>query len=302
VESMKKKGPSVINENLSVGTSAGVVAEEVFNDMKRSRTGGFKQVDESKYGVKVRRLLAENTEAWTGEVVGPPAFFSQKTVDILVAGKTAFIFNKQNKKLAEAKLTFGLDEAFLEGGVAHPPCVEDSGMLYLFDQGILTAFELPSCEVRWRLPSVGITKVLPDGRGGLYVDTTSASPDDIKYSDDIKITDPTMQIVIKVDAKGGKKLWTMAHMTDCRLSGKFLYSMNTPMRSGPGLAVGLSEALGMMSSSPAALKIFRLNPSNGKVEWDYFSREIPDEVDFCGNRILMLDGQNLKALKFFSLF
>ncbi|MBA4148238.1 MAG: B-box zinc finger protein [Verrucomicrobia bacterium] len=299
VEAMKKAGPSALNATTSASTSAGLVAEEIFNDLKRSKTGGVKQVDESVYRVTLRRLLQE-AEPWSGEVTGPPAVFALKTVDVLVGGKMAYVFDKQNKKLFEAKLTFPVAD-WLMFSAGESPFLELDKTLYFFDQGILTAFELPTGTVRWRLPSVGITKIQSDGKGHLYVNSTTASPEDIQYSEQVKIRDVISPVLLKVEAKSGKTLWRSSNLMDCELSGKYVYAMNLQIGGGIGLAQGLSDALGSYSpSSPGAehFRIFRVDPGTGKRTWQYYHNSTPYEIDFEANRILLRLENEVRILKY----
>ncbi len=183
VQSIKPRGPSHINSSLSASSSTADVAEEVFNDIKRDQTGGVKGIDESRYEATIRRWLGGAAPVeWKGEVTGVPMFFSLKTVDLLVAGKTLTVFDKQNKKLFDAQLAYPINSRYNPDlwDRHSAPAVEGSGGLYFFDEGVLTAFSLPSGQVRWRLTSVGISKVQFDDHGIMYVDSTSASPEDIQ--------------------------------------------------------------------------------------------------------------------------
>src|SRR5208282_5807138 len=106
VQSIKPRGPTHITSNLTASSSAADVAEEVFNDIKRDQTGGVKGIDESRYEVLLRRWTGATPVEWKGEVTGTPMFFSLDTVDLLVAGKQLTVFDKQNKKLFDARLAY----------------------------------------------------------------------------------------------------------------------------------------------------------------------------------------------------
>ncbi len=112
VQSIKPRGPSHLDGNTTASTSVGDVESEVFNDIKRSQTGGVKGIDQSRYEVKLRRWTGETPIEWTGEVTGVPGFFPLKTVDLLVAGPWLAVFDKQNNKLFEAKLSYPVSERF----------------------------------------------------------------------------------------------------------------------------------------------------------------------------------------------
>ena len=176
--------------------------------------------------------------------------------------------------------------------------MENGGGLYFFDRGVLTAFSLPSGEVRWRLPSVGISKMLLDGHGALYVDSTSASPDDIQYSDQIKF-EQAAPVLLKIDAASGKILWQVAKSgQECFLSGPFLYT-GSAQQGGIAMANGLAEALqGPRPDAPTYFHICRLDPADGKILWDFYREYAPAEFSFEQNRFLVRFGTDVQVWKF----
>jgi hypothetical protein len=303
VESMKKKGPSVVNGQLSASSNTKAVAEEIFNDLKRSDTGGFKEIDESTYAVTLRRWTGNATNDWTGDVTGLPQFFSTKSVDMIIANKRLIAFDKQNKKLFEATLSYGLPEGFTHSDAnSSPPALELDGVLYFFDQGVLTAFELPTGNVRWRLPTVGITCIQPD-KEMLYINTSSAAPEDIQYSDEIKF-DKVDAILLKVDSKTGKTVWkSVNHGQQTFLSGKYVFATSSFV-GGMAMGNALRDALGMASSGPSYFHIYRIDPANGELVWDYSNNKdgAPSQVDFQGNKILLNYGKEIRVMKFLQLF
>ena len=276
-QSIKPRGPSHINSKLSASSSVGDVEEEVFNDIKRSQSGGVKGTDESRYEVKLRRWLGAAPVEWTGQVEGVPMFFPLQTVDLLAAGQTLTVFDKENKKLFDAKLAYPIGDQFNPDhwDRRSAPAVEGNGGLYFFDKGVLTAFSLPSGEVRWRLTSVGINRIQFDAHGVLYVDSTTASPEDIQYSDQIKFQQAA-PVLLKIDPASGKILWQAANCgRECYLSGPFLYSAIAE-QGGIAMANGLAEALNApRPDAPVYFHIYRLDPADGKVLWDFLPRTSP---------------------------
>ena len=97
---------------------------------------------------------------------------------MLVSGESIQVFDKHNKKLWEANLTYSIPTRYSEDFAieSDSPCVEAGHILYVFDQGMLTSFDAATGEVHWRLTSVGISQVQPDGKKNLYVTSTTASP------------------------------------------------------------------------------------------------------------------------------
>ncbi len=300
VQSIKPRGPTHITGKLTTSSSSADVAEEVFNDIKRDQTGGVKEIDESRYLATLRRWIGAAPVEWKSEVTGVPMFFSLRTVDLLVAGQMLTVFDKENKKLFEAKLAYAVNSRY------HPefwdghsiPAVEGNGLLYFFDEGVLTAFSLPSGEVRWRLPSVGISQVQFDERGVLYVDSTTANPEDIQYSDQIKLA-KAAPVLLKIDPSSGKILWQVAnHGQGSFLSGPYLYTASAQL-GGIALANGLSEALNTPRPDRAVyFRICRLDPADGRVLWEFYREEAAAEVSFRQNRFLVRFGSDVQVWKF----
>ena len=276
-------------------------AQDLMNDMQRG--GGFaKQIeDESRYSLTLRRLLANAVPEWTGEIVGPPALFALDTVDLLVAGKTLHAFDKRNTHLWQAQLTFNIGAGFSTGfgDAGAIPCIEREGALYFFDQGVLTAFDSRTGQVRWRIPSVGISRVQADDSGMLYVTTTSAGIDSVEFPDQVNLSERVSQIIIKVDPKSGKILWKIPQTGNtCLLSGKYLYI--TRSQISPHQMIG-NILGGGGGDLPVHFRIYRHDPSNGKLIWEYYREGPPIAVDAQGNRLLLTFPKELQVLRFFSL-
>jgi hypothetical protein len=300
VQSIKPRGPTHINSSLSTSSSTADVAEEVFNDIKRDQTGGVKGIDESRYEATIRRWIGAAPVEWKGEVTGVPMFFSLKTVDLLVAGQMLTVFDKENKKLFDAKPAYPVNGRYSpERWDRHSiPAVEGNGGLYFFDEGVLTAFSLPSGEVRWRLTSVGISKVQFDDHGALYVDSTSGNPEDIQYSEQIKF-EQAAPVLLKIDPSSGKILWQVAKEGQgAFLSGPFLYTASA-QQGGIAMANGLAEALNApRPDAPVYFHIYRLDPADGKILWDFYREYAPAEFSFQQNRFLVRFGADVQVWKF----
>src|SRR5262249_2189166 len=131
-----------------------------------------------------------------------------------------------------------------------------------------------------------------DDKGMLYVNTTTASPDSIKYSRQIDVTQKTGSIILKVDPRTGKTLWSESpggYISN--ISGKFIYIVRSSFGEG-GMFPGLSR------DSSAFLKIKRLNPDNGHVMWEYLEPRAPLNVRFNGNMIQVVFEKEVEVLKF----
>jgi len=211
------------------------VANEILNEMQRSRGGDVVEEDESRYQVAIRRPDAK--EDWRGEGTGPPSLFPLQTVNVLAANKTVLVFDKTNKKLWQSQLNYNVPKGFGaseedEAPFGQGPCVERKDSLYVFDQGVLTAFDLATGNVIWRVPSVGIAGLFFDDQGMLYVNTTTASPETIKSSRQIDISQKTSSIILKIDSKTGKQLWTASPGGMLGyVSGPFIYTVQSGRQS-----------------------------------------------------------------------
>ena len=280
------------------------IANEIMNDFQRDLTGGIEREDASRYEVSIKRTGPDAGELKM-EVIGPPEFFPMNTVDLLVAGKTLIVLDKASKKLWESKLNFGIaggfgDHAWIGALVAtaNAPAVERENLLYFFDQGVLACFELANGNVRWRQPTVGVTKLLFDEEGMLYADTTTGSADSLKYSQQIDISQKNLPVILKIDPKTGKTLWRSQQ--NGRLShvfGKLIYTMewnggDEDEKPGP-YSIGLEI--------PPHIRIRRLSPGNGKPVWEYYQKRAPINVDIQGNTIQLVFKKEMQVLKFMTL-
>ena len=96
---------SVLNGNLTV-SQTGELANEMLNEAQRARGGDVVREDESRYLVTLRQ--ADLPDAWTGEVIGPPALFPLTTVNVLTANKSVLVLDKTNKVRWQASLTYNV--------------------------------------------------------------------------------------------------------------------------------------------------------------------------------------------------
>lgn len=285
-----KDKPKVSELDKGVNAANAVAAmSEIMNDLQADLTGGMRTEDESRYQVTIKRLLAAGTPEWSGEVVGPPALFSLKTVDVLTAGKAVYVFDKTNRKLWEGKLGFpvgpemlGDTSWFEDRPINRSPCVEREQTLYLFDQGVLTSYELTSGSVRWRLPTVGISALHFDDKGMLYVSTSSAGAESLKYTKQIDLSKRVAPVIMKADPATGKILWKMNKMgSDIYFSGKYLYTIEDVPAGG--------------------MRIYRLKPGTGEPMWEHYEKRYTTKREFQENVIQLLHDDELKVLGFLSL-
>ena len=169
----------------------------------------------------------------------------------------------------------------------------------MFDQGVLTAFELATGNVRWRLPSVGVAGLLFDGQGNVYVNSSTAGLDSIRYPRQIDITRRDSAVVLKIQGRTGKVLWTAepGGMVNY-VSGKFLYTVRSfqPEEEDPEDPYAPEPP-----NTPPYLRIKRINPKNGTVMWEHFQQRAPVDIQFDKNTIRLVFKKEVQVLKFLAL-
>jgi hypothetical protein len=281
-----------------VGQAATVaIANEILNDIARERMGDSMEEDESHYQVTLRRAGAAD---WTGEVTGNPGFIPLATVDLVTGPKSVVVLDKTNKKLWETKLTHELTGGdFFEHDSkwGAGPAVEQEDSLYLFDGGVLSAFDLRTGNARWRLPSVGIEGLFFDEKGMLYVNTTTAGPESVRLSRQIDVSQKTHNVVLKLDPKTGKTLWRAENDGMVRyLSGKYLYTVESSAGETPS-QLGMNFGAAMRPH----IRIKRLSLSSGRVMWEHHQERAPLDVQFEKNEIRILFRKELQVLRFLTL-
>jgi outer membrane protein assembly factor BamB len=229
-----------------------------------------------------------------------------KTVNVLASNKKITVFDKQNKKLWEGALTYNveggaMDPEAMESGVGQGPCVERNKTLYVFDEGVLTAFDLATGNAQWRVPSVGITGLFFDDKDMLLVNTTDASPESIKYSRQIDISKMPSGQLLKIDPKDGKILWKATPPGPVTyVSGKFIYCVQSYTPIGDDDRDSIMGMAGMPGTRPF-LRIKRLKPSNGKEMWEHYENRGPLDIQFEKNTIRLVFKKEVEVLRFISL-
>jgi hypothetical protein len=302
VERSAMKAPpakSVLDGTLTTGNTLDA-ANEILNDMQRARGGDVVREDLSRYQVSLRQPGSK--DAWTGEVIGPPSVFPLDTVNVLTANQLLVVLDKSNHKRWQGTLKYrvqgGIESLDPDTAVyGQGPCVERKGSLYVFDEAVLTAFDIANGNARWRLPSVGIAGLFFDDEGMIYVNTTTASPEKLKYSRQIDLSDKVKSVAMKVDSKDGRVVWS----TEVRglvnyVSGKFIYSFQSYTPPEPD-----EEELQVAETgfeTPPYMRLRRLNPRTGQEIWEHFQQRAPLDVQFDKNTIRLVFKKEVQVLKF----
>jgi hypothetical protein len=301
-KAMKDKPAHSALDGATSVTQTEAVANEILNDMQRQAGGDTVSEDISRYEVTVHRVDAKDVPDWVGEVVGPPSVIQQKTVTIVAGGEMFVVLDKSNKKLWQASLPYkmapgsGLDENDPgETSVGAGPCIERDDTLYVIDQATLTAFDLATGNVRWRVGTIGIAGMFFDELGSMYVNSTTANLDTIRFSRQIDIGKKLNASVLRVDCKTGKVYWNVqpggfiSHV-----DGKFVFCFASHQADDLD-PDALTTLPGMLDS---AMDIRRLDPKTGKVVWDYSEQRCPLSVRFKGNIVELVFRKEVEVLKF----
>ncbi|HAV61983.1 MAG TPA: hypothetical protein DCY13_06425, partial [Verrucomicrobiales bacterium] len=274
--------------------------------------------DHSRYQVELRRLGNDGSTSWTGEVIGPPQYFPLPTVDVVAGERNFRVIGKNGSEKWEAALSYPLSYRGIvsaqffqpdfrrhgnlgsfddrHGLRYHFPFVEHDGRLYSFDRGVLSAFDLASGTVKWRITSVGIRKIMFDQRGSLYACTTMTSPQALNTSDGEP--EEGNHALMKVDPTDGRVLWTTPHLgTDIFMEGDFVYSQWLGQNDLD--AAAMMAAGGRGSSISCAFT--RIDPRKGEIIWRLDYKGNPDTINTRGNAILIQFTRRLELVNFFSL-
>lgn len=286
---VKPKPGSLLIDKQNVRASQGIeAARELINSEQEDV-----RTDESLYDVKIRRYFGGGAE-WNGQVTGRPYFYSQKTVDLLVAGKSLTVFDKNNRKLWEAKLTYPINPAFHDSDDESGPTMELGSRLYFYDQGVLTAFDIKKGDVQWRVNAVGIEGLATDSEGNLYISGTTSGPEDIKASGMIHNADRAYPQLFKVELRSGKLLWQSPRVgTQCMVSGKYVYTQY-------GKFSGIDQMSEAMGGDRAQIhwRLYRIRPGSGSDQWEYYRLGAPVAVRPNEKQILLHYKDALRVLRF----
>ncbi|HNQ72830.1 MAG TPA: PQQ-binding-like beta-propeller repeat protein [Verrucomicrobiota bacterium] len=297
---------SALNGQLSAGATADA-ANELLNEMARNAGEDKVEEDQSRYRVRLHRFAAGAVPDWEGEVTGAPELYPQSTVNVLIAGTSLIVLDQHNHLRWESRLMYPIAEAGVVAAsrsvrrYGSGPVVEHGQTLYVFDQGVLSAFDLATGTARWRLPSVGVTGVFFDDAGALYVNTTTASPERIQYARQIDVNERTGNLTLKLDANTGRERWRYAGGGWLAyVAGRYLYAVDyTPPRE-EGDADQQTWAAWGLEAAPH-LNIRRLNPKNGRVIWDYYQPRGAWDVQMHDNLLLLVLKREVQILKFLTL-
>jgi len=144
---IKAYRPEAAEEVPGGGAEAALaIAEVVERDAVMEETGGVVWVDESEYQVTLRRLDGAPAQVWQGTAQGMPRLWTLGTLALVMDGKRVTALNANNEKLWETRLSYPPLAAAPgdRDGAEIPPCIEASGVVYVWDAGSLAALDAAS--------------------------------------------------------------------------------------------------------------------------------------------------------------
>ncbi|MGH7967770.1 MAG: hypothetical protein ACREIC_03480, partial [Limisphaerales bacterium] len=131
----------------------------------------------------------------------------------------------------------------------------------------------------------------------IYVNTTTASPDSIKYSRQIDLSDKANNQVVKLEPKTGRVLWNVQPGGLVNyVHGRIILVVQS---YSPGDDDQSSNPMSDFQAPPH-LRIRRINPRNGQEIWEYYQQRAPLDVAFSGNTVRLVFRKEVQVLKFMS--
>jgi len=129
----------------------------------------------------------------------------------------------------------------------------------------------------------------------MYVNTTTASHDRLKFSRQIDLSQKVSSVILKIDSHNGKILWSEESKGLVNyVSGKFVLAAQSSIPDTPEDAdTGLEKQPWM--------RIRRINAGNGREVWNYFQERAPLDIAFDQNTIRLVFKKEVQVLRFPSL-
>lgn len=269
------------------------IAALIRNDAARFNGANVEHVDDSTYEITLRRPFDPAVPEWTGTLRGRVQVFSTPTLHLITAGTKLLAFDRANKKMWEAVLGSPVQAGRSDSGsAAPPPWLETPGRLFFADGAFLTAFDSASGQVAWRLPSVGIRKMVMDGEGFLYVLSGNARVESLSFAMDASFGD-SVPITMRVNSADGKIAWQVEKYQDVWASGKDVYVL----RESQNPHDVEEQVFNRDKQVAARVKLYKLSRKNGSPLWEWFQPRRPQAVEAHGKSVAMLFGEELQIIK-----
>jgi hypothetical protein len=139
---------------------------------------------------------------------------------------------------------------------------------------------------------VGVAGLFFDEGDMLYVNTTTASHESLKYSRQIDLSRKVISVILKVDSRNGKILWSEESGGLVNyVSGRIVLTAASFMpEEQEGPETGLEKQ--------PWLRIRRINPSNGREVWEHYQDRAPLDIAFEKNEIRLVFKKEVQVLRY----
>ncbi len=292
------RGPGLIDKQNLRSSQHADAAREFLNQSKREKT-----IDGSLYQVTLRRFFGGSD--WTGQIIGHPSLHSTKSADIIIGGTNMVVLARGGAKMWESKLAYEIGDRFMSFGddddddSSDPkgsPVLEVGSRLLVADAGTIHCYDLKTGAVQWRLNTVGVKQMQFDGLGNIYVATTTASPESIKFEGGTDLDNNERPQILKIELASGKQLWKSNDLGDnVYVSGKFVYATR-----GRISMVARMQADNNLTEPVVNYRIHRLDASTGREKWEYHRKRAPQNIEVVGTHLLLTYRNQIQMLKFTS--
>ena len=269
------------------------IAALIRNDAARVNGADVEQVDDSTYDITLRRPFEPAVAEWTGTLRGRVQVFSTPTMHLITGGTKLLAFDRTNKKLWEATLASPVPLRGSDSDADGPPAwFEKGGRLFFADGAFLTAFDVASGQAVWRLPSLGIRKMVMDGEGFLYVLSGNSHVESLTFAMDASFGD-SVPITMRVNAADGKIAWQVEKYQDVWASGKDVYALRESQNPHDVEA----QVFNRDKAVDTRVKLYKLSRGNGSPLWEWFQPRRPLAVEAHGKSVAILFGEELQIIK-----
>jgi len=131
-----------------------------------------------------------------------------------------------------------------------------------------------------------------DDKDMLYVNTTTASHESLKYSRQIDLSQKVSSVIMKLDSRNGKILWSIPSRGLVNyVSGKLILTAQSTIPDD-------GEGTDSDEEKIPWMRIRRLNPNTGQQVLDHFQQRAPLDIAFDQNTIRLVFKKEVQVLRF----
>ena len=133
-----------------------------------------------------------------------------------------------------------------------------------------------------------------------FVNGTTAGPESIKYSRQIDLSARTSGVILKIDPRTGKTLWSReTRGVLAYISGKFIFTLESYRPDDDDDDNPYQVQTGM--ETDPFVRIRRIDASSGSIVWEHVQKRCPLDMHFHENTIQLMFRKEVQHLKFITL-